>query len=198
MAKRRALFLDRDGVINVDTGYVGRVADMQFIPGIFDLVRFARSADLAVVVVTNQSGIARGLFDEDAYHTLTAWMLAQFDAQDAPIDRVYHCPYLPQASVERYRLDHPWRKPAPGMLLQAAQDLDLDLGASAMIGDKPSDMEAALAAGIGLRVMFSDATGADLQPGAVAAVTMDQTIDILAGWLGQSATTPRQIRKADR
>ena len=156
---RRALFLDRDGVINRDTGYVHRIDEFAFVPGIFELVRFAaQELGWATVVVTNQSGIGRGYFDEAAFSDLTDWMLARFAAEKAPIARVYHCAHHPTHGIGAYRAAHPWRKPEPGMLLAAARDLDLDLPGSAMIGDRPDDMAAALAAGVGLRIRL-DATG---------------------------------------
>jgi len=154
--RRRALFLDRDGVINVDHGYVCRIEDFAFIPGIFDLVRYAaRDLGWPVIVVSNQSGIGRGYFDEATHQELTDWMLARFEAEDAPIARAYHAPHHPEHGVGDYRADHPWRKPKPGMLLQAAADFDLDLPGSAMIGDRLGDMQAAEAAGIGLRILLA-------------------------------------------
>jgi D-glycero-D-manno-heptose 1,7-bisphosphate phosphatase len=148
-----ALFLDRDGVINVDRGFVHRADDFEFTPGIFDLVRLAaRELRWPVVVATNQSGIGRGLFSEADFAELTEWMCRRFSEEGAPIARVYHCPYHPEAGIGRYRRDHPWRKPAPGMLLQAASDLNLDLAASALLGNDLRDMQAAAAAGISTRI----------------------------------------------
>ncbi|MCC6888603.1 MAG: HAD family hydrolase [Hyphomicrobiales bacterium] len=148
-----ALFLDRDGVINVDRGYVHRAEQFEFLPGIFDLARFASQVlHWPIVVVSNQSGIGRGLFDEAAYRSLTEWMCERFRREQAPIARVYHCPFHPQHGLGAYRLDHDWRKPKPGMILQAADDLGLDLGRSAMIGDRMSDIAAAAAAGIAIRI----------------------------------------------
>lgn len=160
MAMRRALFLDRDGVINRDDGYVHRIADFVWQDGIFDLARAACKAGLALVVVTNQSGIGRGLYTEAQFAELTAWMAARFAQEKAPLAATYHCPYHPQATVAAYRREHSWRKPAPGMLLAARDALDLDLHVSAMIGDRDSDMEAALAAGIGLRLRLRTGAGA--------------------------------------
>jgi D-glycero-D-manno-heptose 1,7-bisphosphate phosphatase len=152
---RRALFLDRDGVINVDHGYVHQVDRFEFVPGIFALVRFwATELERPVVVATNQSGIGRGYFDERTYADLTRWMCERFAAEHAPIARVYHCPYHPQHGIGEYRRDHPWRKPNPGMFLQAASDLGLDLAQSALVGDRMSDIAAAVAAGIGLRILL--------------------------------------------
>jgi D-glycero-D-manno-heptose 1,7-bisphosphate phosphatase len=155
-----ALFLDRDGVINVDHGHVHRIVDFEFVPGIFDLARFVvRNLGWPIVVVTNQAGIGRGLYDEAAFQALTHWMCERFEAESAPIARVYHCPYHPEHGVGRYRQDHPWRKPNPGMLLQAAKDLELDLARSALVGDRISDIECAHAAGLSLRILVdADAT----------------------------------------
>jgi D-glycero-D-manno-heptose 1,7-bisphosphate phosphatase len=149
--QRGALFLDRDGVINVDRGYVHHPEQFEFTTGIFELARFVVN-DLCwgLVVVTNQSGIGRGFFDESAYDRLTRWMCDRFAAENAPITKVYHCPYHPEFGIGPYRRDHPWRKPKPGMILQAAADLDLDLLRSAIIGDSTDDMVAGAAAGVGL------------------------------------------------
>ena len=154
-----ALFLDRDGVINVDHGYVHRVEQFEFIPGIFELVRFAgQELRWPVIVTTNQAGIGRGYFDERAFQRLTEWMCDRFRHEQAPITKVYHCPYHPEHGVGEYRLDHAWRKPKPGMILQAAADLNLDLPRSALLGDKISDIEAGASAGIPLRIRI-DAEG---------------------------------------
>lgn len=147
---RQALFLDRDGVINVDRGFVYRREDFEWLPGIFDLVRSARRRGLAVVVVTNQSGIGRGYYSEEDFFDLTGFMQQRFEAEDAPVTAVYHCPFHPEAEAARYRHpDHPWRKPHPGMLLQARADLGLDMASSVIFGDRSSDLEAGAAAGVG-------------------------------------------------
>jgi len=150
----KALLLDRDGVINEDHGYVCKVEDFHFIDGIFDLCRTARDNDFVLILVVNQAGIGRGYYDEAQFHRLTDWMKQQFDARGVPIEAVYFCPYHPTAGVGRYRRVSSWRKPAPGMLLQAAKDHDLDLASSAMIGNAPTDMEAAAAAGVGLKLLY--------------------------------------------
>ena len=158
--RRSALFLDRDGVINVDRGYVHRPDQFEFVPGIFELARFTvHELRRPIVVITNQSGIGRGLFDEETYQSLTRWMCDRFEAEEAPIAKVYHCPYHPKFGIGAYRFDHPWRKPKPGMILQAAADLDLDLTGSAMIGNSLGDMEAAAAAGVGLRIRVGAGDG---------------------------------------
>lgn len=157
--------MDRDGVINVDRGYVHRIDQFEFLPGIFELVRFW-SGELRrpVVVVTNQSGIGRGLFDEAAFADLTRWMCARLAAERAIITHVYHCPHHPEHGLGHYRRDHPWRKPNPGMLLQAAADLGLDLASSVLVGDKASDMAAAAAAGVGLRILLGASAPSEVLP----------------------------------
>ena len=126
----------------------------EFVPGIFELARFwTNELRRPIVVVTNQSGIGRGYFDENAYADLTRWMCGRFEAEGTTITRVYHCPYHPLDGIGEYRRDHPWRKPEPGMLLQAASDLGLDSARCVILGDKMSDIEAGAAAGIGLRIL---------------------------------------------
>jgi D-glycero-D-manno-heptose 1,7-bisphosphate phosphatase len=151
----RALFIDRDGVINIDHGYVHRIDQFEFIPGIFELARFV-TGELGwpIIVATNQAGIGRGYFDEAAFETLTQWMCERFRQEGAPLARVYHCPYHAQHGVGAYKIDHPWRKPRPGMFLQAATDFGINLAGSALIGDQMTDIEAAAAAGIGFRILL--------------------------------------------
>lgn len=146
---RPALFLDRDGVINVDTGYVHHQSEFVFIPGIFDLVRAAHKAGLLVIVITNQAGIGRGYYSEGQFHDLMQWVRECFREQGGDIDAVYFCPDHPVHGIGRYRRDTPMRKPGPGMLLRAAQEYGIDLSRSVMVGDSEKDMLAALAAGVG-------------------------------------------------
>ena len=147
--RRCALFLDRDGIINVEKNYVHRIEDFEFIPGIFDLCAAARDLGLVIVVVTNQAGIGRGYYTEADFQHLTEWMLGQFRERGVPLDRVYHCPYHPTAGVGEYRRESFDRKPNPGMILRARQDFGLDLSESVLLGDKDSDIEAGRAAGVG-------------------------------------------------
>ena len=167
-----ALFLDRDGVVNVDRGFVARREDFVWQEGIFDLVRLALARGFVPVIVTNQSGIGRGLYTLADYAALTAWMLARFAAERATIARVYHCPYHPEAEIAQYRAVHPWRKPQPGMLLAAQVDLQLDLGRSVMVGDRWSDVGAAVAAGVGNIMLVGplsrEQPGPDPPPGGIA------------------------------
>ena len=151
-----ALFLDRDGVINVDQGYVHRIEDFKFIPGIFSLVRTANESRYPVVVVTNQAGIGRGYYTDDQFCALTHWMFDRFREEEAHIDALYFCPFHPVYGVGLYKKDSEFRKPHPGMMLRAAEDLRLDLSASIMVGDKLSDIDAAISAGIQTRFLFGE------------------------------------------
>ncbi|MEX3972091.1 D-glycero-alpha-D-manno-heptose-1,7-bisphosphate 7-phosphatase [Paraburkholderia caribensis] len=154
-AKKRALFLDRDGVINVDIGYLHRKEDCVFLPGIFELVRTARRLGYDVFVVTNQAGIARGYYSEETFAEYTRWMLDQFVAEGAPITQVYYCPHHPTAGVGEYLRVCECRKPAPGMLMRAASEHDISLSSSLLIGDSITDMQAAQAAGVSSRYLIS-------------------------------------------
>ena len=145
---RRALFLDRDGVINVDHGYVGSRDRFEWMDGALDAIRYATRSGWHVFIVTNQSGVARGLYDEAAVHTLLDWIAGQARAHGGTIDDARYCPYHPDASVETYRQIHPWRKPLPGMLLDLMRAWDLDPARAVMIGDQDTDLRAAAAAGI--------------------------------------------------
>lgn len=162
--RSKALFLDRDGVINVDNCYVHKVEDFEFVPGIFDLVRLGKAKGYRIVVVTNQAGIGRGYYSKEQFQLLTDWMCGQFELNGGHIDAVYFCPFHPEHGVGDYRRESDCRKPAPGMLLQAQNDLDIDLEASVLVGDKPSDMLAGRAAGVGTLIYFnSEPLGGDVR-----------------------------------
>lgn len=143
-----ALFLDRDGVINRDKGYVSRIEDFEWMPGAAKCIRTFKARGWYVFVVTNQSGIARDYYTEDAMETLHTWMLAELAKKDAHIDRVYYCPYHDEGEVAHYRKDSFDRKPKPGMLLKAMAEFPVKREASFLIGDKETDIQAAKAAGV--------------------------------------------------
>jgi D-glycero-D-manno-heptose 1,7-bisphosphate phosphatase len=144
----RALFLDRDGVINVDRNYVHRREDFDFLPGIFDLCLTAQDARFIPIVITNQAGIGRGIYSEDDFQQLTGWMLERFLEHGVRIGRVYHCPYHPTAGIGAYRRDSFDRKPNPGMILKARDEFALDLAHCVLVGDKDTDIAAGRAAGV--------------------------------------------------
>lgn len=147
--QRPAIFLDRDGVINVDHGYVSTPEATTWVPGIFDLCRLGQELGYVLLVVTNQAGIGRGLYTEAQFMSYTRWMLGEFTARGISVSAVYYCPHHADAGVGDYRTICCCRKPAPGMLLAAKEDYGLDLRRSVMIGDNVSDMQAGLAAGVG-------------------------------------------------
>lgn len=153
---RRALLLDRDGVINIDRGYVHTPDQTAFVPGIFDLCRAAGEAGYLSIVVTNQAGIARGLYTESQFLRYTAWLHHEFESRGAPLLATYFCPHHPTAGSGAYLRDCGCRKPAPGMILAAAQCYGLDLTGSFMVGDKAGDIEAGRAAGVGTLVLLGD------------------------------------------
>ncbi len=137
----KAIFLDRDGVINVEKDYAHKIEDFEFLPGVFEAVKSFNEKGYIAVVVTNQSGIGRGYYTDEDFQKLTEYMKKEFEKNGGKIAAVYHCPHGPQDGCD-------CRKPEPGMLLAAKDDFGIDMASSWMIGDKEGDIEAALAAGI--------------------------------------------------
>ncbi len=139
---RKAIFLDRDGVINEDFGYVHKVEDFCFLPGVFEALRHFKALGYKLILITNQSGIGRGYYSEEDFQKLTDWMQERLAKEGVRLDAIYYCPHHPQQGCD-------CRKPEPGMITQAAKEHGIDLTNSWMIGDKPSDIEAAKRAGVG-------------------------------------------------
>ena len=161
-AVRRAVFIDRDGTIILNDGDLGDPGRVELLPGAADGMRAMREAGYALVVVTNQGGVARGKYDEAAVHATherLEQVLRRVTGLPAVVDAFYFCPFHPEGTVERYRREHPWRKPAPGMLLEAAQAHGLDLAASWMVGDQERDAQAGAAAGC-RSILLGPASGA--------------------------------------
>jgi D-glycero-D-manno-heptose 1,7-bisphosphate phosphatase len=144
---RPAVFLDRDGTINVEKEYLHRAEEFEFVRGAPEAIRLLKEAGFLVVVVTNQSGVARGYYDEAAVHRLHRFVDNELATAGATIDAYYLCPHHPRHGIGPYRTECACRKPLPGMLLAAASDLGIDLSLSWIVGDKAADVEAGIAAG---------------------------------------------------
>jgi D-glycero-D-manno-heptose 1,7-bisphosphate phosphatase len=145
---RRALFLDRDGVVNEEVGYLFRREEVRFVPGLFSLCRTARGLGYRIIVVTNQAGIARGYYSEEDFQRLMEWMQAELAREEVSFDAVYHCPFHPEHGLGEYRREHEDRKPGTGMLRRGAREFGVSLEASVMVGDRCTDVVAANAAGL--------------------------------------------------
>jgi len=154
MNKPKALFLDRDGVINEDSGYVYKPEDFHFIDGIFELCHTALKQGYLLIIITNQAGIARGYYTEEDYLALNRWMLEEFNKRDIHITATYYCPYHLEHGIGIYKKDSFDRKPNPGMILEAKEEFDIDLKNSILIGDKDSDIESGRRAGMGKLILL--------------------------------------------
>jgi D-glycero-D-manno-heptose 1,7-bisphosphate phosphatase len=148
MTMNKAVFLDRDGVINVDNGYVSQRDDFKFIEGVIDACKKAKEKGYLLVVITNQSGIARGYFTEEQFHTLTEWMDWSMADRGVDLDGIYYCPHHSEHGIGEYKVNCDCRKPKPGMLFDAIKELNIDVKQSILIGDKVSDLQAGIAAGV--------------------------------------------------
>lgn len=149
----KALFLDRDGVINIEKNYLYKISEFEFMDGIFDVCRYFQRLDYFIVVITNQAGIARGLYTEDDFIKLNNWMIGEFKSNNVNITKVYYCPHHPEFGVECE-----CRKPRPGMILRAKAEIGIDLQNSILVGDKISDVEAGINAGVGRNYLITTAS----------------------------------------
>lgn len=192
---RPAIFLDRDGTLNEDVGYVGRLDRFELYPWALDAVRLMRRAGYAVVIVTNQVGIARGMQDEAIVDTVRDLIDGRLRAIGERLDGHYYCPHDPHAPVEAYRCECECRKPKPGMVERAAADLDLDVARSIVIGDKWGEVR--LARNVGARAIlvrtgYGRTQELTPRPGLEADVVVDNLMDA-ASWIlrcGPPASTP--------
>ena len=183
---RPAIFLDRDGTLNEDVGYLDRLERLRLFPWSLDAIRLLRRAGFAVVVVTNQGGVARGLVSEPFVEEVRRVIDDRLAAIGERLDGHYCCPHDPHAPIAAYRRECECRKPRPGLLRRAARELDLDLTRSVVIGDKWSDVQTARAAGAGAVLVRTGygrgqelAPPSDLRPDAVADTLMDAVSRIL-------------------
>jgi rfaE bifunctional protein nucleotidyltransferase chain/domain len=181
--RQKAAFIDRDGVINRDVGYLHHREQFEFLPGVIDGLSLLRQAGYVIVVVTNQSGIARGYYSHDQYVEVTNWMEAELLRAGVRIDGIYHCPHHPDGVVEALAVHCDCRKPAPGMIERAAEDLNISLETSFFIGDQETDVMAARAANVGQAfivgqpsLQFSRAT-----PDKIYAGLLDCALDLCGG-----------------
>lgn len=148
----KALFLDRDGVINIEKNYVYKIEDFEFVEGIFEVMLGFQAKGYLLFVITNQAGIGRGYYTDDDFHKLNTWMLKELSAKNICVEKVYYSPYHAEFGLGDYKKDSECRKPNPGMILQAMREYDLDLKQSVLIGDKQSDIEAGERAGVRMNI----------------------------------------------
>lgn len=163
-------------MINKDHGYVHQVDDFEYIEGVFEACLALKQMGYKLVVVTNQSGIARGMYTEDQFHSLTEWMDWNFADKGVDLDGIYYCPHHNEKGIGEYKVDCDCRKPKPGMLLDAAKFLKIDLSQSVMVGDKADDMLAAKAAGVPTRILVR--TGKAIADDSEASVVLDSIADV--------------------
>jgi len=179
-----AIFLDRDGTLNIDHGYVHEIDDFQFIDGAIEALIKLKEMGFALVLVTNQSGIARGKFSEEQFFTLTEWMDWSLADRGVDLDGIYFCPHHPEASVAEYKQVCDCRKPLPGMFFTAKEELNIDMAASYMVGDKLEDLQAAVAAGVGTKILVRTGKPVTKEGEALADAVLDSV-----------AALPEAIRK---
>lgn len=154
--QNKALFLDRDGIINEDSGYVYSLQDLKIINGIIKLCEKAYKSDYLLIVVTNQSGIGRGYYTEEQFWIFMDVIYSHFAENGVLITKTYFAPYYENSNIPKYRTGKEYRKPNIGMFLDAQKEFDIDLSKSIMIGDKITDIQAGLMAGIGRNILYCD------------------------------------------
>ncbi len=176
MKHTKALFLDRDGVINHNYGYVHKISEFKFIEGIFHLVEIAKKKGYLVIIVTNQAGIGRGLYTEEDFLNLMEWVKIQFKENNSNIDDIFFCPFHPVHGIGSYKKDSYRRKPNPGMLIDAQKKYQIDLSESIIIGDNISDIEAGKLVGLKANILLSEDK---YSPDAICIKHLNEVIDYL-------------------
>ena len=154
--RNKAIFLDRDGVINKEKNYLYQIKEFEFIDGVFEACKYFQSLGYLIIIITNQAGMARGMYTEKDFESLTKWMVKEFKKKNVLISKVYHCSHHPEFSG-----NCECRKPKPGMISNAQKEFNIDLTKSILVGDKNSDIEAGLSAGV--RMNFLIQTGHDIK-----------------------------------
>ena len=173
----KAIFLDRDGTLNIDYGYVHEIDNFKFIDGAIDALRELKKMGYMLVLVTNQSGIARGYFSEEQFLQLTEWMDWSLAEQDVDLDGIYYCPHHPEGKGE-YKEDCDCRKPKSGMLLQAIKELKIDPTQSIMVGDKIEDLKAGIGAKVKMNVLVRTGKTVTEEGERVADYVLDSIVDL--------------------
>lgn len=177
-----AVFIDRDGVINEDRGYVHRIEDFIFLPGAISGMKIFQDLGYKIVIVTNQAGIARGMYTENDFEILTAHMQKVLAANDVIVSGVYFCPHHPDGVIERWTSVCNCRKPRPGMFLKASDNLGLQLGTSILIGDKISDIDAGVNAGVPLNILIRSNNLTEAKP-CLKATVVCKDLQTAALWV---------------
>lgn len=172
----KAVFLDRDGVVVADKGYVYKRSDFELLVGVPEAIKKLNRANFLVIIVTNQSGVARGYYSEDDLKLFNSYMISKLEKHGAKIDAIYYCPHYKEAKLDEYRKDCECRKPKPGMLVKAAKEYGIDLNASWVVGDKISDVLAGKAAGCKTLFIGKEKGGAD-----VFAKDLNEAVDYIIG-----------------
>jgi len=173
----KALLLDRDGVINKEVNYLHRIEDVEFIDEIFEACKYFMDKGYLIIVVSNQAGIARGYYSEEDFFKLSDWMINEFKKHQVEISKIYFCPYHPIEGEGKYKKESFDRKPNPGMILKARDEFTLNLPTCILVGDKESDIEAGINAGVGTNILLKscykadDSTKADLVIDSIMALT---------------------------
>jgi len=176
----KALFLDRDGVVNIDHGYVYQPDKFEFVLGVFAACKAFVDAGFKLIIVTNQSGIGRGYYNETDFHDLTKWMINEFAKNSVHVTGVYFCPHHPKKALPEYLTECDCRKPAPGMLYQGIEEHNINPDLSIMVGDKLSDMQAASNANIATKVLVRSGQALDTQAVEEADHVCDSLADLPA------------------
>jgi D-glycero-D-manno-heptose 1,7-bisphosphate phosphatase len=190
----KAAFLDRDGIINRDLGYIHRVQDFHFMPGIFEACAGLLDAGYRLFVVTNQAGIAKGFYTPEQMHTLHAWMSEQLGLRGVHIEKVYHCPHHPAGIVPQYAGGCACRKPKPGMLLAARDEFGVDLAHSLIVGNAETDIEAGRAAGVAATILVDE----EPLPRPTQASVVMRSMSELPDWLVSTGQLGRDARETSR